>query len=384
MTMATALLLSLLAIGALVLALAGAIVLGHWSRGALARRRRRTIAPVRPLLLALLAEDDPARAHRLVQRLARLDARTWRALEPTVADLLGKLRGSAHDALRQLVERRGTVQRARNRARRVGAVGRARAAELLGGLENPAVTPDLVRLLHDRDPEVRQVAARALGRAGDPSAAPDLLGCLARDSVPPRVVAQALLRLGSGARESLISGLDASDELVRAVAVEILGLSSAVPAARAVETALGSDASMEVRIRAARALGRVGLPSAVRALVAATADGQPTPLRVVAARALGDLGHPDAVPTLRALLADPVHRLATNAARSLSVIGRPGIDALEQEAAVEPPTPSALRAREAVSRLRLLGGRPAERDPLATSTPRPAPRPVAAVGEGER
>lgn len=359
MTVAVALSLGLLAISSLIAVLAAAIVVGRWQRQRQATRRLRAVAGVRTLLLAALAEDDPRERRHLSDRLLGLDARTWAALEPTIAEMLGKVRGDSHAVLRDLVERRGTVARARRRARRVGAVGRARAAELLGGLEDPTVTPDLVALLGDRDPEVRQVAARALGRSGDPAGAPALLQCLGRAAVPPRVVSQALLRLGPGAHTALVGALAEEVELVRAVAVEILGLSSAVPAARAVERSLTYDSSVEVRIRAARALGRVGLPSALDALIAATDDDRPAALRIVAARALGDLGHPGAVPRLRLLLGDPAHRLASNAARSLTALGAAGTASLEAEAAAPGDGLAAQRARDALARLRLLTADPA-------------------------
>lgn len=354
MTMAAALSLALLSISVLIGFLAAAIVIGRSVRSAAARHRARITAPVRPTLMAMLAEDEPSAQQDLLGRLAGVDERTWNALEPTIAELLGKLRGGSHDALRSLVEHRGGVDRARARTRRVGAIGRARAAELLGGLENPAVTDDLVRLLDDRDPEVRQVAARALGRSGDARSATPLLRSLTRASVPPRVVSQALLRLGPSANEALVAAIDDPDEMVRAVAVEILGLSSAVMASRAVERCLREDESLEVRIRAARALGKVGMPSALGALVDATRPDHPAPLRVVSARALGDLGHPGAVPRLLELLHDPVHRVAANAARSLAALGPAGRAALEQ-AAVDAAgdEPSAQHANEALARLRL-------------------------------
>jgi HEAT repeat protein len=210
-----------------------------------------------------------------------------------------------------------------------------------------------VRRLADRDPEVRQVAARALGRSGDPAAAQPLLACLAGGSVPPRVVSQALLRLGSGAEPALVAALVEEDELIRAVAVEILGLSSAVSASRVVQACLMADESLEVRIRAARSLGRVGLPTALRPLLDATASDQPAPLRAVAARALGELGHPSAVPRLRDLLMDPVHRVAANAGRSLTLLGANGITALRAEVEIRPDGPGAGHARESLARLDL-------------------------------
>jgi hypothetical protein len=353
MTMVAAFSLALVAISSLVAVLGVAIVAARTGRRVRIRRRARKTSTVRPYLLALLAEEDQEVAQDMLARLLTLDRRTWRALEPTISQLLGKLRGDSHGLLRTLIELRGTVARAERRAHRWGAVGRARAAELLGGLEDPAVTPHLVRLLKDHDPEVRQVAARALGRSGDPLAAEPLLHCLAGGSVPPRVASQALLRLGQGAEPALVVALGAADELIRAVAVEILGLSSAVSASRVVERALVDDPSIEVRIRAARALGRVGLPAARASLIAATGSREPAALRGVAARALGELGHPDAVLRLRVLLQDPVHRVAANAARSLAQLGEPGVTALRIEVEARPDGAGATHARDALSRLDL-------------------------------
>lgn len=356
MTMAAALVLALLSISVLVGLLGLAIVLGRALRAYSARRRSRIAAPARPVLLALMAEEDAGRWEPLLDELLQLDERSWRALEPTVSEMLGKLKGDAHGALRQLVERRGTVATARRRSRRLGAVGRARAAELLGGLEDPEMTDDLVRLLTDRDPEVRQVAARALGRSGDPRGAEPLLHALEGGSVPPRVIAQALLRLGPRALPALVAALEEPDELVRAVAVEILGLSSAVTASRAVERALATDPSVEVRIRAARSLGRVGLPSSVLTLLEATEDSCPVSLRVVATRALGELGHPTAVGRLRELVGDPVHRVASHAARSLGVLGPGGLAALQQLAGGDDDASSTRHAREILARRGLTAG----------------------------
>lgn len=345
--------LALTAISALLVVLAIVIVVVRADRRRRTARRIRVIEPLRPALLRVLTEDDPAARADQLAVLLRMDDRTWRALEPTVAELLGKLRGEAHAALREMAERQGTVSRARRRVHRPGAVGRARAAEILGGLEDPAVTDDLIRLLDDRDAEVRQVAARALGRCGDPRGAGPLLGCIQGGAVPPRVVSQALLRLGTGSQPALVEALSSPDELARAIAVEILGLSGAVGAARAVEHRLRDDPSAEVRIRAARALGKVGSRSSLIALMDATAGGQPAGLRAVAARALGDLGHAGAIPTLRALLHDPVHRVASNAARALATFGHAGAAALQRS--IDDPVDelSAAHALEALARARL-------------------------------
>lgn len=356
MTTSTALFVALTAITAFLAVLGIGIVAVRAARHQSTLRRARIVSSVRPALLRLLAEDDPPqRAEQLSALLATIDDSTWRALEPTVTELLGKLRGEAHATLREMVERQGTVEWARRRVDRPGAVGRARAAEVLGGLEDPDVTDALVRLLHDRDAEVRQVAARALGRSGDPRGAAPVLGCIRHRSVPPRVVSQALLRLGAGGHPALVAALDMPDELSRAVAVEILGLSGAVAAAPNVARCLREDPSIEVRIRAARALGKVGARSSLDALLDATEAGQPAGLRAVAARALGDLGHPGAIPTLRALLDDPVHRVASNAGRALAALGSAGNGALQEVVDAPASVLSGAHALEALSRARLIG-----------------------------
>nr|WP_033317905.1 hypothetical protein [Streptomyces yerevanensis] len=74
------------------------------------RRRERIVAPVRGLLLELLcaAEDEQS---ELLGRLARIEKRTWAALEPTVAAMLGKVSGRARTALVRLYELRGLPTR---------------------------------------------------------------------------------------------------------------------------------------------------------------------------------------------------------------------------------------------------------------------------------
>ncbi len=57
---------------------------------------------VRPLLLALVAGDEPD--HRSIRELADVDRRTWAAIEPTVVSLLAKVRGGSHTALVVLLE----------------------------------------------------------------------------------------------------------------------------------------------------------------------------------------------------------------------------------------------------------------------------------------
>ena len=106
--------------------------------------------------------------------------------------------------------------------------------------------------------------------------------------------------------------------------MEVLGLIGAVGTAKQVEYALRSDLSVEVRVRAARALGRLGPRSALAPLLEAVEPGHPRQLRAEAAKALGELGAPSAAQPLAALLADGDHEVAHESARALLKLGMAG------------------------------------------------------------
>jgi hypothetical protein len=337
-----------IAIAVLVVLLSTATVFRRWHRERQERRRARIVEPLRQVLIRLVTDptgDDPSLEH---QTLLATPARTWRTLEPTVLDMLRKVRGESRQRLVGLVVAKGTVDRMRSRARGRGAVRRAHAAELLGLLGQLESRDDLVRLLADRDPEVRLVAARALGELGDPTAAGPLLQALARDrSVPLRVVARSLARLGPGTASALVAGLASEDAVARAVCAEISGLLGVTAAQPTLLALLEAERDDDVRIRAARALGRIGLPSALGALVRATDGSRPPALRAVAARALGDLGGPGPVDFLEVLLGDPDHKVSTNAGRAMCRIGAVGLARLRQVA--DRPGDAGDCAREAIA-----------------------------------
>jgi hypothetical protein len=231
---------------------------------------------------------------------------------------------------------------------------RARAAEVLGNLGDAATVPRLCKLLHDPDPAVRVVAVRALGRIADPDAATALLDAtVGEHRVPPLLVAHALVRVGLAARADVEAALDHPSELVRATALEVLGLIGAVGAAHNVEFALRSDLSLEVRVRAARTLGRLGTRSALTPLLEAVEPGRPAALRAEAAKALGELGAQAAAEPLAALLADPGYHVAHQAARALLRLGEPGRAALENATGGR----SREHAEEAISVAELEAGR---------------------------
>ena len=124
----------------------------------------------------------------------------------------------------RLLDEHGVVDRTLRRSRGAGAVRRAAAAEMLGWLGLPRTLPALVRLLDDRDREVVPVAARALGRMGDPAAVPFLLSCLENETLSPGQAASALLRIGGAVTDRLAGNCAHRNADVRLVATQVLGL----------------------------------------------------------------------------------------------------------------------------------------------------------------
>jgi HEAT repeat protein len=359
------------AIAALLVAalLFGAVTIsGRLVKRVLKDRRTRLAAPARKLLVRLTAGDDD---ETLIDRLATVDQRTWNAVEPAAVAMLGKVRGEAHSSLVAVFQKRGAGTKALRELQARSPVTRARAAEVLGNLGDPAAVPSLCPLLRDRNLDVRVVVARSLGRIAAPAAAMPLLDAVAGDNaVPPQLAAHALVRLGIGAQATIAAGLQHHSELARATALEVLGLIGAVGTAKQVEFALRSDLSLEVRVRAARTLGRLGPRSALAPLLEAVEPGHAPRLRAEAARALGELGAPAAAQPLAALLADRDYEVAHESARALLKLGLAGRTELENAVDVagdEPlsaPTPGG-HAREALSAAHLAELR---RDAMAGAT----------------
>jgi HEAT repeat protein len=351
-------------------------VVGRAVRRAADSRRARLAAPARTLLIRITAGDDDA---ELVDRLAGVDPTVWRAIEPTAVDMLGKVRGEGHAALVTVFGRRGSVARAISDLRARSAVRRARAAELLGNLGDIEAVPGLLCLLDDKNPDVRVVATRALGRVRDPHTASVLLNAAAgRHRIPAQLIAHSVIRLGPSAQAEASAALDDPRDPVRATALEVLGQIGATGSTARVEAVLRSDPSDEVRQRAARALGRLGTRSALDPLLAAVEPGHPSAIRVEAAHALGEVGSPAAADRLAALLTDPDYRVAHAVAGALLLLGKAGRAALVQASGKAPPAGStsvrdlcdpAVRAgahaREALARDALAGDPLREREAMA-------------------
>lgn len=163
---------------------------------------------------------------------------------------------------------------------------------------NEKRTAELVRRLKDNEAWVRRNAAQALGNAGDPTALPALGDALRDKEWEVREKAAEAIGLIAGKRQD---GMDVTE------------------AGKALESAL-SDRNDRVREGAARALGKLGASSAVKSLAGKFRDPRPG-VRCGAAWALGAIGDVDSAPALLNALGDPSWAVRKEAAWALGTIG---------------------------------------------------------------
>ncbi|MBP2146690.1 HEAT repeat protein [Methanofollis sp. W23] len=176
-----------------------------------------------------------------------------------------------------------------------------------------------LRDLQSRDPDVRYLAARALGESGDPAAIGPLEKVLADEETGVRWAAlEALGAIGTPALPVLIGLLDSRDVDLRWGAAVTLG-EVGDPAAVGPLGAALADPDRYVRTRAALALAVIGGPSCA-VLTSAVASPDPE-VRWAAALALGRIASPACVPALCSLLADPDPQVRWKAAEGLGAIG---------------------------------------------------------------
>ncbi len=302
---------------------------------------------VRPHLLALLA-GEPA-------ELPPWRGRRRRTFEGLARRNLTLVKGEAHAALVDALEVAGVLDRARRQAGSFGATRRCRGVELLGRAARAGDRSVVEACLQDRDPEVRIVAARALGRIGDPAAAPALIAAAASDRpVPLAIAGQSLAELGPGTTSLLEAALVGGPPLAQALAAEVLGLLQTPSAVGALLEAVGRGG--EVQIRATRSLGRIGSPRAVPLLTDIVAHDPAWANRAVAARALGAIGDSSCVEVLARALDDERYEVAVNAGAALAQLGPRGQIQLAVVGAGD--SPGARFARQAEARRHLRQARP--------------------------
>lgn len=240
-------------------------------------------------------------AERLWEREQALEQLRRAPVDATLLDALADALHAGDDA-----ERRNAARSALAALAAPGAAASPRALARLRQL-----------VLADADPDVRVLAASALGESGNPAA-----------------------------HEPLARALADADENVAAAAADALGLLGAPEAVEPLTETL-EHGGFWVRAAAVVALGRIGDARAVPALVRAMDDPL---LAEAAATALGEIGDPAALEALRSLLR------MDHPARETAIL------AAERILAARPETPApawlrqALRGREAELAERLLRG----------------------------
>ena len=190
----------------------------------------------------------------------------------------------------------GIRQAAAQALREIGRGDRAsKAVSALADSRDARALEPAIALLKDRNPEVREAMAYALGRLRDARAVEPLIDALKQGGRASYSAAMALLQIGSPPVRPLIAALGHKDVDVSgaaAFALEELGSAAVEPLIAALK-----DDDGGVRKMAASVLGWLRVRRAVQPLIAALTDADDG-VRKQAASALGAIGDARAVKSL--------------------------------------------------------------------------------------
>jgi len=236
------------------------------------------------------------------------------------AEEINALDVTARLGVLQTLEDRGLIANTLRDAKSRSKWARAHALRVLGEIRVPASVPVVLQALEDRDPDVRNVAARALGRMklqATDEALVDLLG--RHDQAVSARIAAMCIEIGPRTAPLLVRTLGDGSPKARFWAARILGEIKVAPAAPALAEAL-KDSEPDVRSAAARALGAIAEGSTAPHLEAALRD----PIwyvRAHAAEALGKIGNSAMAPPLAEALGDRSWWVRKNAMDALVRLG---------------------------------------------------------------
>ena len=248
-----------------------------------ANTRQATMERLRQAFLLLTDSHERPNANRTITDI--LQGRWCELAAEEVAQLELSLRLDVVRAAEEL----GVVARYLRDAKSPMKWTRARALRVLGELKVPASVPTLLQALEDRDSDVRNVAARSLGR----------------------------MKL-QAAEEALVSLLGKHDQAVSARIAAIcieMGPRTAPLLIRSLR-----DGSPKARFWSARILGEIRDPRAVRSLGDALLDPE-ADVRSASTWALGEIGERATGPLVEPLLRDPLWYVRAHAAESLGKLG---------------------------------------------------------------
>lgn len=204
---------------------------------------------------------------------------------------------------------------------------RAHALRILGELKVPASVPALLEALEDKDPDVRIVAARSLGRMRLQAAEEALVAQLGKHehAVSSRIAA-ICIEMGTRTGPLLIRTLRDGKPKARFWAARILGEVKESRACRALGDAL-LDPDPDVRSASAWALGSI-TDRATAPLVGTALRDPVWYVRAHAAEALGKIGDDSYASALADLLTDRSWWVRRNALDALVRLGEASKPAL--------------------------------------------------------
>jgi HEAT repeat protein len=317
---------AILGIGAAFLGLILIIVANKARREVVDAGERARRAELEPAVLAYVHGE----AESLALSLPEVpDRRDRRVLERILLDHAQLVRGIDRQRLARALEELGFVDQQLSALRGGSWWQRAEAAEKLGLAGSSRAVRPLCRALDDPAAEVRMRVAKALGRLGGEASARRLIRALGQPSRWSTIrIADILARMGGDVVGLLIEAYPDMTVPARLATLDVLARIRPLGATRWLVERL-DEPQRDLRARACHALGSLGDPAAAAPLIEALRDRQ-WPVRAMAAKALGRIRQAEAIPSLCAALRDERWWVRSNAADALTLMGRPGVDALEE------------------------------------------------------
>ena len=315
---------SILAVGAVFLALT-LVIVGNkaWreSRDAWRRSRRRVLEP---LVLAYAHGDEVSILTALGGQVAWQDRRV---VEPILLAHVERVRGIEGERLSRALDEVGYVDEYLKGLTSRRWWRRAESAEKLGVAGAHRAIDFLIRGLEDEVYEVRLRAAKSLGALGGVAAVRPLIAALSEPSRWSTIrIADILTAMGQEVVDELITAFPDLSHHAKLAALDILGSLRSPHAAVWLRLRL-KDFETDVRARACHALGAIGDRLSGHRLIESLRDPE-WPVRAMAAKALGRIRHIEAIRALCTSLRDREWWVRANAAAALRLMNSKGIESL--------------------------------------------------------
>ncbi|ODS34707.1 MAG: heat repeat-containing PBS lyase [Candidatus Scalindua rubra] len=201
-----------------------------------------------------------------------------------------------------------------------------KAAKALGEIGDARAVKPLIKELGDMSSNIQSEAAWALGKIDDTRAVEPLIRALGgKDEYVRKEATKALLKIGTSAIGALKKALADRNRDIRMHAAEIL-VRIGDPAVEPLIMALG-DENLVVREKAAETLGKICDTRAVEPLIRALED-RVSDVRKESAKALGKIGDTCAIEPLIKAVGDDEWNVREKAREALVKIGKPAIESL--------------------------------------------------------